>query len=43
MKYVATGEDLSSPGVLLMELEVRFADGRVLVSELIRDKVEGRL
>ncbi|AEG14678.1 hypothetical protein Desku_1091 [Desulfofundulus kuznetsovii DSM 6115] len=43
VKYVATGEDFASPGVLLMELEVRFADGRVLVSELIKDKVEGRL
>ncbi|GFN22449.1 hypothetical protein [Thermanaeromonas sp. C210] len=42
MRYVATAEDPAAPG-LLMEVEVHFPGGRVLLSKVIREQVEGRL
>lgn len=43
VRYTASAEDLFAPGILAMEIEVRFADGRVFVSDVIKDTVGGRL
>jgi hypothetical protein len=43
VRYVASAEDLREPGLLCMEVEVVFQDGRVLVTDVIKDTVKGRL